>query len=307
MTPQNTRAAIWLMIGAATIFAAQDGISRHLAETYNLWIVVMIRFWVFAAFVLVLAARAPGGLRAAARTEFPKLQLARGVILVVEIWVMVLAFTKLGLIESHAVFTIYPLLVAALSGPILGEKVGWRRWAAIGAGFCGVLIILNPGEGVVSPWALVPLVAAAMYAVYSLLTRYVARRDAASVSFFWTGIVCAVVSTPLGLWHWQGMTLPDWGLMAALCVMGLAGHWAQIRAYALAEASTIQPFVYFQLVVVSAIGLVVFHEVLRPNVVIGAGIVVAAGLFTLWRQRVRAKAELARHRASSVAAKALGD
>ena len=286
---QNTRAGIWLMIAAATIFAAQDGISRHLAETYNLWIVVMIRFWAFAGFVLIVAARSPGGIRAAARTGFPWLQLARGVILVVEIWVMVLAFTKLGLIESHAVFTIYPLLVAALSGPILGEKVGWRRWAAIAAGFCGVLIILQPGSGVLSPWALVPLLASLMYAVYSLLTRYVARKDKASVSFFWTGIICAVVSTPLGLWHWQGMTAPDWGLMAALCAMGLAGHWAQIRAYALAEASSIQPFAYFQLVIVAMIGLVLFDEVLRPNVVVGAGIVVAAGLFTLWRQRVREK------------------
>ncbi|MFZ1469705.1 MAG: DMT family transporter [Paracoccaceae bacterium] len=287
--PQNPRLGIWLMIMAATIFAAQDGISRHLAEAYNLWTVVMIRFWVFAAFVLVLAARSPGGIRAAARTEFPRLQLARGVILVVEIWVMVLAFTKLGLIESHAVFTIYPLLVAALSGPILGEQVGWRRWAAILAGFVGVLVILQPGMGVMSPWALVPLAASLMYAVYSLLTRYVARRDAASVSFFWTGIICAVVSTPLGLWHWQAMTAPDWGLMAALCCMALAGHWAQIRAYAVAEAASIQPFAYFQLVIVALIGVFLLDEVLRPNVVIGAGIVVAAGLFALWRQRVREK------------------
>ncbi len=177
MTPQNTRAGIWLMIFTSVIFAAQDGISRHLAETYNVWMVVMLRFWAFAVFVLLLAARAPGGIRAAARTAFPKLQLARGLILVAEICVMVVAFVTLGLIESHAVFTAYPLLVAALSGPILGEKVGWRRWAAIGAGFIGVLIILQPGSGVLTITALIPLLAATMYALYSLLTRYVARRD----------------------------------------------------------------------------------------------------------------------------------
>ncbi len=139
------------------------------------------------------------------------------------------------------------LLVAALSGPILGEKVGWRRWAAIGAGFIGVLIILQPGSGVLTITALIPLLAATMYAVYSLLTRYVARQDPASVSFFWTGIVCAAAITPPGMWHWQWMTPGDAGLMAVLCCTAILGHGALIKAYALAEAAAIQPFAYFQL------------------------------------------------------------
>lgn len=289
MTPQNTAKGIWLMLLTSVIFAGQDGISRYLADTYNVWMVVMIRFWAFAAFVLALAARGEGGIRAAARSAYPGLQLARGLILVAEICVMVLAFVTLGLIESHAVFAAYPLLVAAFSGPILGEKVGWRRWVAIGAGFVGVLIILQPGGGVLSIAALIPLLAACMYAVYSLLTRYVARKDRASVSFFWTGVVCAVAITPPGLWHWQGMTAPDAALMAVLCCTAIIGHWALIKAYALAEASAIQPFAYVQLVVVALIGLFVFDETLRANVVTGCAIVVAAGLFTLWRQRMREK------------------
>ena len=119
--------------------------------------VVTIRFWFFAVFVTALAA-APARRAAALRRArpIPGSRLARGVILIAEVCVMVVAFTKLGLIESHAVFTCYPLLVAALSGPILGEKVGWRRWSAILVGFVGVLIILQPGSGVFSPWALVP-------------------------------------------------------------------------------------------------------------------------------------------------------
>ena len=293
MTPQNTRLGIWLMIATCAVFAAQDGISRHLAATYNVYMVVMIRFWFFAVFVTALATRQPGGLKAAARSAYPWHQLARGVILIAEVCVMVLAFTKLGLIASHAVFTCYPLLVAALSGPILGEKVGWRRWAAILVGFVGVLIILQPGSGVFSPWALVPFAAALLFAVYGLLTRFVARRDAASVSFFWTGIVGALAISPLGLTHWQTMTPPDWAWMATLCCTAVLGHWLLIKAYAVAEASAVQPFAYLQLVFASVIGLTLFHEVLRPNVVIGAGIVVAAGLFTLWRAQVRARAERA--------------
>ncbi|MDM7931289.1 DMT family transporter [Tabrizicola sp.] len=292
MTPQNTRLGIWLMVGTTLIFAAQDGISRHLGQDYSIMMVVMIRFWFFALFVMFLAARAPGGIRAATRTAFPLAQLARGLILVAEICVMVVGFVKLGLIEAHAVFTCYPLLVAALSGPILGEKVGWRRWTAILVGFAGVLVILQPGFAVFSPWALVPLLAAFLFALYGLLTRYVARKDSAPVSFFWTGIVGAVAITPFGLATWTPMAAADWGWMAALCCMAALGHWLLIRSYAVAEASAVQPFAYLQLVFASGIGLVIFAEELRSNVAFGAGIVVAAGVFTLWRQRVREKAAL---------------
>ena len=179
MAQQNTRLGIWLMVATTFVFAMQDGLSRHLAGEYNVMMVVMIRYWFFAAFVCAVAARKGGGLRRAAATKQPLVQAFRGALLVVEINVMVLAFVYLGLVESHAVFACYPLLVAALSGPILGEHVGWRRWSAIGVGFVGVIIILQPSGGVFSPYAVIPLIAALMFALYGLLTRYVARADTA--------------------------------------------------------------------------------------------------------------------------------
>ncbi|MDH3263711.1 MAG: DMT family transporter [Paracoccaceae bacterium] len=287
MRDQDTRLGIWLMVATTFVFAMQDGLSRHLASEYNVWMVVMIRYWFFAAFVIALASRRAGGLRAAAATAQPALQIARGLLLALEICVMVTAFVLLGLVESHAVFTSYPLLVAALSGPVLGEKVGWRRWTAIGIGFLGVLIILQPGVKVFSPAALVPLLAALMFALYGLLTRYASRKDSAATSFFWTGTVGAAAMTAIGIWFWQPMTAPDWAWMACLCVTGATGHWLLIRAYEVAEASAVQPFAYLQLVFASAIGIAVFDERLEWNVAAGAGLVVAAGLFTLWRARVR--------------------
>jgi drug/metabolite transporter (DMT)-like permease len=286
---QNTRLGIGLMVATTAVFAAQDGVSRHLATEYNVLMVVMIRFWFFALFVLAVAARSPGGLRAAAQTRYPVLQTLRALVLILEICVMVLGFVKLGLVESHAVFACFPLLVAALSGPVLGEKVGWRRWTAIGIGFLGMLIILEPGFGVFSPWALVPLLSAFLFAVYGLLTRYVARGDSAAVSFFWTGTVGAAAMTLVGMWFWEPMTGADWGWMLTLCCTACLGHWLLIKAFAVAEASAIQPFAYLQLVWASGIGLFLFNEELRTNVAIGAGLVVAAGLFTLWRQRVKAR------------------
>lgn len=287
---QNTRLGIWLMIASALVFAVQDGVSRHLGANYSVYMFVMVRFWFFAAFVMVLAARSPGGLQAAVRTQYPLLQILRGLILVTEVALMVVGFVHLGLIESHAVFTCYPLLVAALSGPLLGEKVGWRRWTAIGIGFVGVLIILRPGYTVFSPWALVPLLAALLFAVYGLLTRYVSRKDSAQVSFFWTGIVGAVAMTGPGLWHWEPMRGADWGWLGLLCCMACLAHFMLIKAYSVAEASEVQPFAYLQLVFVAGIGIMVFNETMTWNEGLGAAIVVAAGLFTLWRQKVRARA-----------------
>lgn len=289
MAEQNTRLGILLMVATTLVFAAQDGVSRHLGENYNVLMVVMLRYWAFAIFVTMLAMRSPGGIRAAVRTHYPLIQIARGLMLITEVCLMVVAFTKLGLIETHAVFTAYPLLVAALSGPVLGEKVGWRRWTAIGIGFLGVLIILQPGVGVFSPWALLPFASALLFALYGLLTRYVAQGDAASVSFFWTGVVGAIGMTPFGLATWSWMTPGDWLWMATLCSTAMLGHWLLIRSYDVAEASAVQPFAYLQLVWISVLGLLLFHEQLRPNVAIGAALVVAAGLFTLWRARVRAK------------------
>ncbi len=285
MTEQNTRLGILMMVATTFVFAIQDGISRHLAGEYNVMMVVMIRYWFFAAFVIALARRNAGGIRAAAATTQPVLQAFRAVLLVAEICVMILAFTLLGLVESHAVFACYPLLIAALSGPILGEHVGWRRWAAIAVGFVGVIIILEPGFGVFEPEAVVPLMAALMFALYGLLTRYAARRDTAATSFFWTGTVGSIAMTAAGIWFWEPMTGSDWVWMGALCITGALGHYTLIKCYEVAEASAVQPFAYLQLVFVSIIGISVFSETIRPNVAFGVALIVGAGLFTLWRQR----------------------
>jgi drug/metabolite transporter (DMT)-like permease len=285
MTEQNTTRGIWLMVATALIFAMQDGFSRHLAGEYNVLMIIMIRYWFFGAFVIAVAVRKAGGLRRAVATRQPLVQIFRGVLLAAEVCVMVTAFVLLGLTEAHAVFAVYPLLIAALSGPLLGERVGWRRWVAIGIGFLGVLIILQPGYAVFQPAALVPLLAAFMFALYGLLTRYVGRKDSAAVSFFWTGTVGAVTMTAIGIWFWEPMAPSDWVWMGALCVSSAFSHFLLIRAYELAEASAVQPFAYLQLPFAAGLGLLVFDETLRWNVALGALVVVGAGLFTLWRAR----------------------
>ena len=285
MTKQNERFGILLMIITTIVFASQDGLSKYLATEYNVYMVVMIRYWFFAAFVISMSSRRTGGIKRVAKTKSPILQIFRSLILVAEMCITILAFTLLGLAETHAIFASYPLIIAMLSGPILGEYVGWRRWLAICVGFIGILIILNPGNGIFSPYALVPLAGAILFALYGLLTRYVGQYDDSSTSFFWTGVVGSIAMTVIGLNFWDPVSRSDWSVMLLLSASGVVGHYLLIKCYEVAEASAIQPFAYLQLIWASMIGIIIFGEQITTNVLIGACIIVGAGLFTLWRER----------------------
>ena len=285
MIKQNERLGIFLMVITTIVFASQDGLSKYLATEYNVYMVVMIRYWFFAAFVMTISSRKPGGVKQVAKTKTPLLQIFRSLLLVAEMCVTILAFTLLGLAETHAIFASYPLIIAMLSGPILGERVGWRRWLAICVGFFGILIILNPGNGIFSPYALVPLAGAILFALYGLLTRYAGQYDNSSTSFFWTGIIGCIAMTAIGLNFWDPVSQADWSIMLILSASGMLGHFLLIKCYEVAEASAVQPFAYLQLIWASIIGIIIFGEQITTNVLIGACIIVGAGLFTLWRER----------------------
>ena len=285
MIKQNERLGIFLMVITTIVFASQDGLSKYLATEYNVYMVVMIRYWFFAAFIMTISSRKPGGIKQVAKTKTPLLQIFRSLVLVAEMCVTILAFTLLGLAETHAIFASYPLIIAMLSGPILGEHVGWRRWLAICVGFFGILIILNPGNGIFSPYALVPLAGAILFALYGLLTRYAGQYDNSSTSFFWTGIVGCIAMTAIGLNFWDPVSQADWSIMLILSASGMLGHFLLIKCYEVAEASAVQPFAYLQLIWASLIGVIIFGEQITTNVLIGACIIVGAGLFTLWRER----------------------
>ncbi len=283
MREDRTGVGVTLMITTMFIFAAQDSISRHLAESYNTITVVMIRYWFLAIFVMGLAMMRSGGIRRVIRTRRPFLQTVRSVLLLGEVLVLVTGFVRLGLVGSHAIFACFPLIVTALSVPILGERVGWRRWMAVVVGFVGVLIILRPGFQVMSLDMLIPLLSAVMFALYHVLTRMASREDSAETSFFWTGLGGAVVVTFVGPFFWNPMVGVDWYWMGLLCVTSALGHFLLIQALTFAQASTIQPFSYFQLVFATLAGVLVFGEPLDLWVLIGVVVVVGAGLFAMIR------------------------
>jgi drug/metabolite transporter (DMT)-like permease len=275
------------MIAAVFVFACQDGFSRYMAGEYNTLMVVMLRYWVFAGFVILLALRRPEGVRAAIASSRPWVHVLRGMLLVSEICIIVWGYTLIGLVESHAVFAVCPLLVVILSGPLLGEKISMARWIAVGVGLFGVLIILRPGMGVFSWAALLPLSSAFLFALYSVLTRLTCRDEPTFPAFFWPAVIGAALMTAMGLPEWEPIALADMPLVACYAVLSVFSHWLLLKAYEAAEAARLQPFAYLQIVFVTVIGVVVFDESLAFPVVIGACVIVAAGLYTLTLDRNR--------------------
>lgn len=288
----NPRRGILLMIAAVAAFAAQDGFSRHLAGTYNTFMVIMVRYWVFAGFVLILALRRPEGFRAAVHSTRLGAHLIRSLLLVAEICVIVYGYTQIGLINSHAIFAVCPLLVVALSGPMLGERLSWQRWAAVVTGLIGVLIILQPGAGVFSLASLLPLIAALFFATYSVLTRQTTRDEPTFPALFWPGVIGAVIMTMIGLPNWQPVQGDDILFLLIYASISILSHWLLLKCYEVAEASSVQPFAYLQIVFVSIIGITVYDETLAPAVVIGTGLIVAAGIYALWHSRIVPKVAL---------------
>jgi len=281
----NPRLGIILMIATMIVFSIQDGLSRHLAESYNVISVVMIRYMFFMLFVMAYSARLSGGIIGVATSRQTSLQIARGILLVAQICLAVLSFSTVGLVNFHAVFASYPLMVMALSVPILGEVVGWRRWLAVSIGFIGVLIILRPGSAMFDSASILPVIAAFMMAVYGIMTRYAARQDAAQTSFFWTAIAGGVAMLVIGPFFWQPPQGHDWWWMGLLCLTGTGGHFLLIKALDSTKASTIQPFAYLQLVFASTIGILVFGDSLDPMLIAGSAVIVGSGLFALQRER----------------------
>lgn len=274
---------------AISIFSIQDAISKHMGGLYPPVMITMIRYWAFAAFAVALAARSHGGIAAAARTRRPVLQILRGILLASQIVIVIWSFSRVGLAHSQAIFSSGPLFVALLSMPLLGERVGWRRWTAIVIGLFGVLLILDPAAGSFDLRLLIPLSASLIFAIYVISTRLVSRSDSTMTSFFYTGVAGAVAITAVGPFYWTPLAPQDWGWMLMLCVTGTSSHFFLIKAYELLDAAEVQPLTYLQLVFASILGVAIFGETIGLNVIAGSAIVVGAGIFTVWRESVVAR------------------
>jgi len=180
--------------------------------------------------------------------------------------------------------------IVALSVPVLGETVGWRRWSAVGIGFIGTLIIVRPSSGVFEPAALLAILCALVYAVYNLMTRLVSRHDRFETSLLYFGLVGMAASVVPAVLAWEKLAGDAGWLLAAVCVCSVTAHFLLIKALQLAEANVLQPFNYLILVWAMLMGWVFYGEVLDRLAIAGAALVVASGLYIGFREAKAANA-----------------
>ncbi len=275
---------IALMCGAVACFAMLDTTAKYLNLYMSTLQVVWARYT--GAFLFPLMVSNPWTRPGLTRTNRPALQIARSVLLLASTLCNFLALRYLQLAEAIALVFSTPFFVAALSGPVLGEWVHWRRWTAIAVGFLGVLVVTRPGAGSFQPAALLSLTAALCYALYSIATRVLARTDSNATTLFYSNIVGALALLPVVPFVW---TTPSDPLVIALMVatgaMGSFGHYLLIAAHRLAPAAVLSPFIYTEIVLVTATGFLVFGDVPNRSTLTGAAIVVASGLYILHRER----------------------
>ena len=282
--PARARAAGTAMIlASAVVWPFMDAIAKWLAA--DGWPTPQIAWGRYAVNVLLLAplVAARHGARAVLPSPRP-VHLLRALFPVGATVLLFHGFAHVPFAEASALFFVNPLLITALAGPMLGERVGWSRWLAVAAGFAGALLVIKPGSALFTWHALAPLGAAACFAAAAVLNRKLSGDVPAMATTLHIGLLGLVAILPLaGLGGWRPAEAPFAGWLLLMAVFGGLALWLITAAYERAEASLLAPFHYVELGVATALGVAVFGEV--PDALAGAGIalIVAAGLWVALR------------------------
>jgi drug/metabolite transporter (DMT)-like permease len=292
-TPADRLSAIALMVLACSFFTALDTSAKYLATVMDIPVaqIVWCRFVVqFVGLAVLLPATGTMSLPAMMRTSKLTLQLARSVLMVLTTLFNFLALQYLRLDQTVTITFLAPLMVALLAGPFLGEWVGWRRFVAILVGFGGVLIAVRPGFGGVHPAVLYSIAGMVAYALFMILTRYLAAYDPPFVTLFYSMFAGTLFAAPVALAQWvTPADLTTWLLLAVLGVLGGTGHYLFLHAYRLAPASSISPFLYLQLLTMVAAGWLVFSDLPDAWTLVGSAVIIASGIYLVNRERMTAK------------------
>lgn len=284
----DARRGVALMLLTMLLFSAMDLMVKHLVTLYPVPQVAWGRFFFHAVlWAAVLAPRLP----VIVRTSRPGLQLARSGLLMVTTLLFFATVIYLPLADATAIMQCAPLIVTALSMPLLGERVGVRRWLGVAIGFTGALTIIRPGSGAMHLAAILPLIGAVTFANYQIVTRILSRTDATLTTLFYTPLVGAIAMTALLPFVWVPPDAEGWALMALVGLTGGAGHFTLIRALTLAPAATVSPFGYSGLIWATLFGFLFFGDFPDGWTILGALVVAGSGLYILHRENVKKRTD----------------
>jgi drug/metabolite transporter (DMT)-like permease len=278
---------IYLKLGSLVLFCTMDAMVKALGSTYDAFQLMLFRSAIAMAPVAVIIWRA-GGLKTV-RPNRPWMQAARIAVAFGSTLGFFYVFPRMPLVDAYAISFAAPLFMVALSVPMLGEPVGWRRWTAVVVGFAGVLIMLDPWGMEIHVMSLVVLGATFCYALSGVMLRLLSRYDSDVVALFWLSLATSAASLVGAVPAWVWPTPIDW---VWLIVMGLLGGVAQIlstRAWRLAPTAVLAPFDYTSIVLAVLFGYLWFKEEPSWMVWFGLPLVIGSGLYILHRERVRAR------------------
>lgn len=283
-TSASTRKGILLMLLAILLFTAMDAMAKGLVQRYPTPQVIWARFFGQVVLVtLILNRHLPPVLR----TRHPKLHLLRSATQLGATGFFFTSLNYIGLAEATALTDINPVLITLGAALFLGEKLGPRRIIGVILAMIGAMIVIRPGLGVFTPAALLPLACAVCYAASALLTRHVGSQETAWTSMFYAALFGAAATGLLLPGVWQPIPLSDLPYFIAVGCLGTAAQLALIRSFSIAEASSVAPFGYAGIVLATFWGIVLYGEYPDMLTILGASIIVGAGLY-VWHRETRA-------------------
>jgi drug/metabolite transporter (DMT)-like permease len=281
MSPDDPLRAIALAVSATVLFGSSDTISKYLSSSLPIIEFIWIRYILFLIMAACLVRRR------SVMARNPGMQITRGLCVIGSSVLFVYGVRQMTMAQATTISFLSPLLITMLSIPLLGETVGPRRWAAVGAGMLGMLVVVRPGMGGFQPAALFGVASSFCWALALIITRKISSSDTPQTTVLWSaGIGTAVLTLMLpfvAVWP----TLEQLGWSLILGVLASGGQWLVILAHRIAPASLLAPFFYSQLLWVSGLGFLVFGNLPDGWTITGAAIIVGSGLYTAHRERVR--------------------
>ena len=276
MNTEHPQKGILFICAAVFLFASSDALSKYLTNFYPVVMVLWVRYVVHISLMLVVLR--PPSFHTLLTTKNPKLQIIRGLCMVNTNLMFISALHYIPLAEGTAIVYLSPLIITALSGPLLGERIERLQWLAVVIGFIGVLFIVRPGGSMFHPVALLALGAALSFSLYQIITRKLNHTDSSSTTNFISGLVSTLVTSLLLPFFWKTPTLYYALLMVILGVSALVSHLWMTKAYQYAKPSTLAPFSYTQLLFAGLIGYLFFNQIPDFLGLVGMLIIVAGGL-----------------------------
>ncbi len=281
----NAKKAFLYMALAVLLFPFMNAMVKVLRVDFDPPMIIWARY--VSHFVLMLVLFLPKHGLALLSSSQPMMQTGRSVLL---FGATVSYFTALGYIPLATAAIIgftSPFIVTALSIPLLGEQVGWRRWVAVLMGFVGAVIVIRPGTDTLHPLASLVVITAVCYGLYQILTRKISAADNATTTITWTALVGALVSTIIVPFYWQTPeTIKQVVLLTAAGMVGGLGHYFVVKAFQFAQASMLAPVAYGQIIGATVLGFFVFGELPDAWTWLGTSIIIGCGLYIGYRERI---------------------